>query len=362
MRTAIVYDRVNKWGGAERVLVALHNIFPDAPLYTSVYNPVNASWARAFPNIYTSFIQKLPGAKSRHELIPFLMPIAFETFDFSDYDLVISVTSEFAKGIITTPKTKHVCYLLTPTRYLWSGYDEYFSNSLFRALTKPLINYLRYWDMIASKRPDMVISISKEVQKRVKRYYGIDSKVIYPPLFIDRYNITRFTTKLNGVKYKNYFLVVSRLVKYKKVDIAIRVFNQLNYPLVVIGKGKEEKYLKSIAGSNVYFLKNLTDRKLANYYYGARALVMPQLEDFGLVSIEAQSYGTPVIAYAKGGALDTVNKETGIIFNDQTKAGLSEAILRFNQQLFDREAIIKNTKRFSFRVFQQKLLKTINEN
>ena len=158
MKIALVYDRVNKWGGAERVLLALHELFPDAPIYTSVYNPITASWAKTF-DVRSSFLQKFPLASIAHELYAVLMPIAFESFSFDQYDLVISVTSEAAKGIITKPKTKHICYCLTPTRYLWSAYDDYFRNPLLRFLSKPVVSYLRTWDKIASQRPDVNVAI-----------------------------------------------------------------------------------------------------------------------------------------------------------------------------------------------------------
>src|SRR3989338_8390229 len=186
MKVALVYDRVNKWGGAERVLLALHELFPDAPLYTSVYDRKKASWADVFDpsagsgqGIKTSFLQKIPFS-TRHELFAALMPLAFESFSFDEYDLVISVTSEAAKGIITKPKTMHICYCLTPTRYLWSGYNDYFKNPYFRFISKPLVSYLRFWDKIAAQRPDAYIAISKEVQGRIKKYYGRESTVIYP--------------------------------------------------------------------------------------------------------------------------------------------------------------------------------------
>lgn len=180
MKTALVYDRVNKWGGAERVLLVLHEMFPDAPLYTSVYNPQNAQWAKVFPKVYTSFLQRVPFAKSHHEWFFSFMPLAFENFKFHEYDLVISVTSEFAKGIITSPKTKHICFCLTPTRYLWSGYDNYLRSKVLKVITKPLISYLRAYDRIAAQRPDIMIAISTEVQRRIKKYYGRESKIIFP--------------------------------------------------------------------------------------------------------------------------------------------------------------------------------------
>src|SRR5258708_4834311 len=238
MRVAIVYDRVNKWGGAERVLLSLHEIFPEAPLYTSVYSKEKAKWVAVFPFVKTSFLQKIPLAKNHHEFLSPLMPFAFESFDFSEYDLVISVTSEFAKGIITQSQTKHICYCLTPTRYLWSGYEEYFGNTLSRKSANFLINYLRRYDVVAAQRPDLMIAISTEVQDRIKKYYGRDSKIIFPP--VDIFQISKKT--LN-----EYYLVVSRLVKYKKVDLAIRAFNELGLPLIIVGAGSEEKKLKRLA-------------------------------------------------------------------------------------------------------------------
>jgi len=182
MKVAIVYDRVNKWGGAERVLLVLHKMFPDAPLYTSVYDEKSAPWAGVFPKIITSFLQYLPFAKNNHELLPFLMPLAFESFDFSGFDLVISVTSEAAKGIITKPETLHVCYCLTPTRYLWSHHDQYFKNTIFKILSKPFIVYLKKWDKIAAQRPDRMIAISTEVKNRIKKYYQREVKIVFPPV------------------------------------------------------------------------------------------------------------------------------------------------------------------------------------
>src|SRR5579883_623792 len=223
MKVALVYDRINKWGGAERVLLALHEIFPDAPLYTSVYNPELAPWAKDF-TVKTSFLQNFPYASSHHEMLATLMPIAFESFSFDEYDLVISVTSEAAKGIITPPHTKHICICLTPTRYLWSGYDTYFSNSTFKLLTKPIVQYLRTWDKTVAQRPDAYIAISEEVQRRIKKYYERDSVVIYPPLSLTSH-VAPFKKKRKHILRKkttgNYFLIVSRLVPYKRVDIAV---------------------------------------------------------------------------------------------------------------------------------------------
>ncbi len=345
MKVALVYDRVNKWGGAERVLLALHELYPAATLYTSVYSARNAKWARVFPKIVPSFLQKIPFLKDNHELIPFLMPLAFESFDFSDYDLVISVTSEAAKGIITKVGTVHVCYCLTPTRYLWSGYNEYFKNSFLRIVAKPIVNYLRRWDGLAAQRPDEIIVISKEVEGRIKRYYSRDSRVVFPPV-----DIKASSEKKKG----NFFLVVSRLVSYKKVDLVIEAFNELGLPLVIVGTGKEEERLKRIAKDNVKFVGFVSEEELVDFYQRARALVFPQEEDFGLTAVEAQSFGTPVIAYKAGGVMDTViDGITGIFFEEQNKKSLMLAIKRFDKMKFKSKVLKENVKRFSKNKFKK---------
>src|SRR3989344_5441635 len=323
MKVALVYDRVNKWGGAERVLLALHEMFPDAPLYTSVYDEKRAPWAKVFPRVIPSFLQKIPGANSRHEWLAAMMPIAFETLDFTGYDLVISVTSEAAKGVITRPPAKHVCYCLTPTRYLWSHRDEYFKGTTLKTISKPVVSYLRYWDRIAAQRPDIIISISTAVKDRVRKYYERESEVIFPPVEIEKFQIPnsppsprlRRASKFQ-IEDKDYFLIVSRLVPYKRVDLAVEVFNELALPLVVVGTGSEEKRLKSkykqsLASDTGKFKKNIvfkgfvSDEELISLYRGAKAFIMPQEEDFGIAGVEAQAAGVPVIAYKKGGALDT---------------------------------------------------------
>ena len=276
MKTAIVYDRVNKWGGAERVLVALHEIFPDAPLFTAVYNPKQAKWAKIFPNVIPTYLQKIPYLRDRHELLGTFTPMAFELFDFSEYDLVISVTSEAAKGIITTPPTRHICYCLTPTRYLYSGKKlykksppKYLNFPLYEYISKPFLYYVGKWDGVAAQRPDDYVAISKEVQSRIKKYYKRDSVVIHPPVDTNKF-------KYNGnVKKKDSYLLVSRLVPYKKVDIAIEAFNELGKELIIVGKGSEEEKLKSKAADNIKFVGEVTDRKLARYYLEAKGLVFP---------------------------------------------------------------------------------------
>lgn len=357
MRVALVYDRVNKFGGAEKVLLALHEIFPKAPLYTSVYSKKHASWAKVF-RVYTSFLQRFAITHTAHEKLAPLMPFVFESFDFSSYDLVISVTSESAKGIITHPPTRHICICLTPTRYLWSGYKEYFSNSAFQVISFPIVWYLRNWDIQASSRPDKIISISKAVQKRVKRFYKRDSALIFPPVTFD------VAPKKPKDFYSNepFFLIVSRLVKYKKIDLAIKAFKKLNKKLVVIGTGHEEEYLKRTAGENVTFLGFVADPELAWFYKNCQALIFPGREDFGIVMVEAQLFGKPVIAFRGGGALDIVKeKKTGVFFDKQTPQSLIEVLKKFRTDTYNSKDCIANAKTFSQSAFSKSVTSAVRD-
>lgn len=358
MKVALVYDRVNKWGGAERVLLSILKLYPKAHLFTSVYEPQKAPWAKKFARINTSFLQNIPHARSNHEYYALCMPLVFESFDFKNYDLVISVTSEAAKGIITRPETKHVCYLLTPTRYLWSGQKTYFSNPLLRSIASPAVSYLKYWDKRSAHRVDKLITISQEVNKRAKRYYGLDSDVIYPP-----YDESVFRASLGKPKKRNdNYLLVSRLVSYKKADLAIKAFNEMKLPLTVIGDGRERDYLESIAGETISFFSSLTDSELATYYETSKALIFPQREDFGIVAVEAQAMGLPVIAFGKGGALETViDGETGILFEKQTKKAIIDATRKFSRKRFKRSLITQNAKRFTEEKFLREFKKAIDD-
>jgi len=355
MKIAFVYDRVNKWGGAERVLLALHKIWPQAPLYTSVHNSKTAPWAKVF-DVRTSFIQNLPVPKNAHENYPFLMGIAFESFDFSEFDVVISITSEFAKSIRTLPKTIHVCYCLTPTGYLWSGYEQYFSGKgeLFRKLTKPLINYLRWYDLIVAQRPDYFLGISEAVRQRIQQYYSRDSKIIYPPVSI--------SSRPKNSKSNNYFLIVSRLVPNKKLEFAIEAFNKLGWQLKIVGEGKDFKRLKSLAKPNVEFLGSLTQPDLESYYEHCQCLIVPAEEDFGIVSVEAQSFGKPVVAFAGGGALETViENKTGWYFEQRSAKSLYNVLKSINIDDINPEDCRENAKRFSEDKFCREIKKYIDK-
>ena len=355
MRVALAYDRVNKWGGAERVLLALHKIFPESDLYTSVYNKRKASWAKVF-DVKASFLQKFPYAVSSHELYAVLMPMAFESFNFEEYDLVISVTSEAAKGIITKPGTTHICYCLTPTRYLWSGYDDYFDNPWLKFFSKPVVSYLRFWDKIAAQRPDYFIAISNEVKLRIKKYYNRDSEIIYPPFTMFENYVSK---DFSG---GDYYLVVSRFVPYKRIDIAIKACNSLKIPLKIIGTGMEEESLKTIAGPTVEFLGQLTDEKVSYYYKNCKALLFPGIEDFGLAMVEAQAFGKPVIAFRGGGALDIIEEGvTGEFFNEQSPESLKEVLEKFNSSDYNSKLCIENSKKFSFDKFEKELKQFLSD-
>lgn len=393
MKVALVYDRVNKIGGAERVLLALHEIYPKAPLYTAVYNPDGAPWAKVFDKIIPSFLQNFPWAKSHHEAYPYLMPLAFESFNFDEYDVVVSLTSEAAKGIITKPKTLHICYCLTPTRYLWQSYWEYFKNPFWRLITKPLIVKLRLWDQIASSRPDTYITISKNVAQRIKKYYRREAEVIYPPVNLgwaggreffhptmassvmkSSHSTQSLVSKGTAIRVgmskivarhpqNGYFLIVSRLVPYKRIDMAIEAFNKLGLPLKIIGSGVEENKLKKMAKDNIEFLgQNLTDQELIGYYQNCRAIIFPGEEDFGLVPIEAQACGKPVIAYKGGGVLESVVEGvTGEFFYPQSSQALVEKLKSFKASKFKSQDCQKNAEKFCKEIFKKKFKKIVDK-
>lgn len=360
MKVALIYDRVNKWGGAEKVLLALHKIWPEAPLYTSVYNQSTTPWAKIM-EVRTSFIQNLPVPKYGHEFYPFLMGLAFETFNFDEFDVVISVTSEFGKAIITKPKTLHLCYCLNPTGYLWSGYDQYFSSKseLYRKLTMPVIKYLRRYDQIVCHRPDKYVAISKTVSERIKKYYDLESDVVYPPVDIRKLRITNDGLRM---KEEDFYLIVSRLVPNKRIDIAIEAFNKLGLKLKIVGVGKEESRLKRMAKNNIEFLGNLTDERLSQYYSNCRALIVPAEEDFGIVAVEAQSFGRPVLAYRVGGSLETiVENKTGWFFDQLTAESLKNKLLTIKPENIDSFECAENAEQFGKKQFLKQFKKLVEE-
>lgn len=347
MKVALVYDRVNKVGGAERVLQALHEVWPEAPLYTAVYNPKTAPWARDF-EVRPSFLQGLPFARSRHEWLAWVTGQAFERFDFSGFDVVISVTSAEAKFVVTPPKTLHICYCLTPTRYLWSGKSLYEQDGIRGWGLQMFGPLLRARDFEAAQRPDLMVAISKTAQKRIAKYYRRESEVIYPPVDTDQFGQHPVLTDSATPGVDSYYLVVSRLVAYKKVDVAIEAFNRLGKPLIIVGTGEEEKRLKRLAKANVSFVSQLTDEELVRYYRGCRAVVFPGEEDFGLVSLEAQAAGKPVVAFGKGGVTETVQAgKTGEFFAELSPQALATAVKKVASKTYKSEDCRRQAAQFS---------------
>lgn len=363
MKIAIIHDYLNQAGGAERVLKIFTEIFPEAPIYTLFYdkNIKGLEFLKA-RDIRTSFLQKLPFIKKYHRAFPLLMPIAIESLDLSEFDIVFSSSWSFGKGVITSPKTYHICYCYTPTRFLWDGSQKYIKESNFLKPIKffiPFLNtYLRIWDRQSADRVDKFITISNCVSERIKKYYNRDAEIITSPI-----SRSIQETRNNKQETRKYFLVVSRLVPYKKVDLVIETFNELKLPLKIIGVGPLEKKLKKQAESNIEFLGRLSDQELSKYYSNAAALIFPQEEDLGLVAIEAISFGTPVIAFFAGGVKDIIkNGVNGIFFNKQNKNSLISAINKFQElglQKWNKEKIKKTVSHLNKKIFKQKIKEII---
>lgn len=329
-----MYDWIDKWGGVERVLIHLHRLFPQAHFFTSAVELKNAQWAKSL-TIHPSFLQTFPSSlRSNRALMAPLFPFAFESFRFDEYDLVISVTSAFAKGIITKPGTKHMCYLLTPPRYLWSHTTDYLSG-MKGALGRPLFGHLQKWDLLASERPDGYITISNTTAKRAKRYYHKDSGVVYPPFDTAYWDGKKKEMKKPKtiIDIKPYYLWVGRMESYKKPELIVEAarHNQAQN-FILVGTGSLERKLKGNMPRNCQFTGVIPDTELSYLYSHAQALIMPQNEDFGYVSLEAQYHGCPVIAYRAGGACETVIEgESGLFFEEQTVPSLVSQLERFEQ-------------------------------
>jgi len=364
MRVAIIHDWLTNMGGSERVISVFHEMFPEAPIYTSVFERENIAFPLRNADIRTSFLQKLPKPLRKHQRLLPLMPYAFEQFDLSSYDLVISSSHACAKGVIVRADTFHVCYCYTPMRYAWDMYHDYINplKGLKRWFAIWQLHKIRVWDQLNSQRVDQFIAISQSVANRIKKHYGADSVVIAPPVDIDRFRCTE--------EREDYYLVVSRLVAYKRVDIAIEACLYLGKKLVIIGIGEEEKYLKSICAgkeNQISFLGWQSEERVADYLAKAKAFLFPGEEDFGLTMVEALASGCPVIAYGSGGALDIITDgETGVLFEEQTVEGMISAIIRFEQLSaqgvsFSPEILRKHAEKFSVEIFKEKFLNLINQ-
>ena len=350
LKVALVHDWLVGRGGGERVLYDIHTLFPDAPIYTLVYDQDKAlEWCKEC-DIRTTYIQKWPGAKSHHKLLLSFMPKAWEALDLTEYDLVISCCASCCKGVITRPDALHVCYSFSPTRYVWDLYYDYLenTNAIKRFFMKRMIHKVRLWDFQAAQRVDHFAADSNFVGSRIKKYYRRDFTTIYPGTRINEYPITEMPD--------DYYLVVARFVRYKRVDLAIEACNQLKKKLVVIGSGgEEEERLKKLAGDTVEFLGRVSDEEMERYYSRAKAFLFPGIEDYGITPVEAMSAGVPVLAFGKGGALETVQDgKTGLYFHDQTVSGLVHCIEEFerNGVAYSRQQIHDYSLNFSDEIFK----------
>ncbi|MFA6587861.1 MAG: glycosyltransferase [Patescibacteria group bacterium] len=356
MRIALVHEYLNQLGGAERVLEAMHEQYPNAPVFTLVHDKAKVGETFKDWNIQSSIIERLPGGKKYYKWYLLAMPAATESFNFNGYDVVLSDASAFAKGIIVPPGTLHICYCHTPTRYLWSDAHTYPNEvrvpRLIRKLLPFALNYLRTWDRQAADRVDVFIANSKFVAQRIHKYYRRESEVIYPPVDTDKFGI--------GESVGNYYVMMGRLRPYKKFELAINAFNALNIPLKIIGTGEEENYLRKIAKPNIEFLGYKVDRK--KVLQNAIAFINPQVEDFGIAPVEAMACGRPVIAYRDGGVMETVIEGvTGEFFDEQIWESLADSVVRFKPKDYDPQKIRAHAQTFDTRVFQEKIDKFVKK-
>jgi glycosyltransferase involved in cell wall biosynthesis len=362
MKVALIHDHLAQDGGAEKVLKVLAEMFPEAPIFTLLYEKKNADKYFKNRHIETSIIQKLPGGIKHYQWYMPFMPMAVEFFDLREYDLVISDTSSFAKGVITSTDTLHVCYCHTPTRYLWDYTHQYINelgyNKFFKKVISLVLNYVRIWDRQAADRVDVYIANSIAVKDRIKKYYKHDSAVIYPPVEIEKFHVVTEKKPDEG-----YFLIGGRLAPYKRVDIVIKAFKKNNKILKIFGDGVDRARLEKIAAGhkNIEFLGRVDDGEKARLYSHCLAFLNPQEEDFGITVIEAMASGRPVIAFGRGGAKETVlDKKTGLFFYEQTAEAIVKAVDNFYNFSWQPEDIRRQAEKFSIDKFKQELGSFIN--
>jgi glycosyltransferase involved in cell wall biosynthesis len=362
-KIAIVCDWIKDWGGAEVVLEQILEAFPQADIFTSVFWQ---EWNPIFEGrkITTSFIQRIPFLNKSHKLALWLRPLAFESFDLSEYDIVISSTSAESKWVITKPDCLQICYCHTPTRYFWSHYHEYLKmmefwgilNWIGKHLAPRKIHSLRQWDFCAAKRPDYFIANSKNTQNRITKYYKRDSEVIYPCIDINRFKYSE--------SKEDYYFYIWRCIPYKKFDLLIDAFNE-NWKKIIIATNTNNKLfreLKNKSKNNIHWIYNASDNKIVDLYSKAKGFMFPPEEDFGIVPIEAMASWTPVIAYGKWGALETViENKTGIFFEEQTVESLNNTIEQFETMQFNAGEIRKHAEQFDKEIFKENIYKFIQD-
>jgi glycosyltransferase involved in cell wall biosynthesis len=360
MKIAIVHDYLDQYGGAERVVEAMHEVFPEAPVYTSIYFPENLPQVFKSMDIRTSFMQHFPYIKRHMKKYYLIYPWVFRSFDLSKYDVVLSSSSAYAKGVRVRKDALHICYCHAPARFIWN-FNQYMEKEKLPLMAKKIIYFmtklcLKRWDISSSKKVDYFIANSANIQSKIKSIYGMDSFIIHPPVESQKFYLSE--------KADEYFLVVSRLAAYKRIDLVIRVFNKLGFPLRVIGGGSYLEELKKIAGKNIIFLGKVDEIRLSDNYSHCQALIFPGEEDFGITSLEAQASGRPVIAYGKGGALESIiDGRTGIFFFEQTEEALSAAIHKYIKEsnAFDPSVIRESALRFCVSRFKEKIKRFVLE-
>ncbi|MEK7202943.1 MAG: glycosyltransferase [Patescibacteria group bacterium] len=359
MKVALIHDHLAQDGGAEKVLKVLTELFPNAPIYTLLCDKKNINKYYSHCHIETSIIQKLPGGVSHYQWYMPFMPIAVEFFDLSGYDVVISDTSSFAKGVITSSHTLHICYCHTPTRYLWSDTHQYINelkyNKYFKKIISLVLNYIRMWDKLAADRVDKFIANSNFIAKRIQKYYHQTSTVIYPPVEIDNFSIAS--------DIDDYFLIGGRLAPYKRIDIVIEAFKKFGKKLKIFGSGVDLARLKKIAdkNSNIEFIGWVSDDAKAELYRHCKAFINPQEEDFGITMVEAMASGRPIIAYQSGGALEIVKPGvTGEFFSQQTTDSLAEVLNNFNVNKYNPREIKQCAEKFGKERFKKEILEFVN--
>jgi glycosyltransferase involved in cell wall biosynthesis len=351
MKVAIVHDYLNQYGGAERVLDELHDLWPEAPVHVAIHDPAKMPARYRSWDIRASALNRLPFANRKHQALLFLLPQAFESFDLDDYDLVVSSSSGFAHGVLTNPATLHVCYCHSPPRFLWD-YHSYARREGLRGAARLLVESslprLRVWDRVAAERADAWISTSRLVRARISRFYGKQSAVIPPPVRVSNFTV--------GVEPGSYFLMLMRLVGWKRPEIVVEACTRLGLPLVVAGDGRDEAQLRRIAGPSVRFVGRVDDSQIPQLYRDCKALILPSEEDFGITPLEAMAAGRPVIAYGGGGVLDTVVPgRTGLFFEEHSADGLAEVLTRFDARDFDPSLIRTHAEQFDSAIFAERM-------
>ncbi|MBN2086869.1 glycosyltransferase [Candidatus Peregrinibacteria bacterium] len=352
MKIAIVTDWLTNYGGAESVISAFHDIFPDAPIYTTIYRPKNMKELGKLKNVRTTWLDKIP--TSKHQYLLNFMPTAVEMMDLNEYDIVLSSCHSVSKGVITKPNTLHISYCHTPMRYAWESWDFETRLKKFPTFLHPIIRKsikkIKKWDYCAAQRVDSYIANSTHIGKQIKKHYERDSHVIYPPVHTEKFKPVNNPTE-------DFYLAVGRLIPYKKFDLIAQTFNKLKKPVKIVGVGPQYEKIKAMESENVQVLGYVSEKELMDLYANCKAFLFPQLEDAGIVPLEAMSAGRPVIALNKGGSLDTmIDGKTGVLFSDQTVKSLSDAIQKFETMKFDPKFIRKHAEKYDVELFKKKIL------